>query len=59
MNPHIKVEGPAVRTSAPIRSGTVVYDVADPRRHGIVSALNVRDGRFVAKVRWIDTGLKR
>ena len=47
-----------MRTSAPIRSGTVVYDVADPRRHGIVSALNVRDGRFVAKVRWIDTGWK-
>jgi hypothetical protein len=32
--------------------------VADPRRHGIVNSLNVRDGRFVAKVRWIDTGLK-
>ena len=44
--------------SAPIRRGTVVYDVADPRRHGIVNSLNVRDGRFVAKVRWIDTGLK-
>src|SRR5262249_45936630 len=58
MNPHIKVEGAAVQTSASIRSGTVVYDVSDPRRHGIVNSLNVRDGRFVAKVRWIDTGLK-
>jgi len=47
-----------VRTSASIRSGTVVYDVADPRRHGIVNSLNLRDGRFVAKVRWIDTGRK-
>jgi hypothetical protein len=47
-----------VPISAPIRSGTVVYDVADPRRHGIVNSLNLRDGRFVAKVRWIDTGLK-
>src|SRR5262249_29673501 len=50
--------GPAVRTSAPIQRGTVVYDVADPRRHGIVNSLNLRDGRFVAKVRWIDTGRK-
>jgi hypothetical protein len=58
MNPHIKVEGPAVPISATIRRGTVVYDVADPRRHGIVNSLNLRDGRFVAKVRWIDTGLK-
>ena len=44
--------------SAPIRRGTVVYDVADPRRHGIVNSLHLRDGRFVAKVRWIDTGWK-
>jgi hypothetical protein len=57
VNPHIKVEGLAVRTAS-IRSGVVVYDVADPHRHGIVNSLNVRDGRFVAKVRWIDTWLK-
>jgi hypothetical protein len=47
--------GPAVRTLAPIQRGTVVYGVADPRRHGIVHRLLLRDGRFTAKVRWIDT----
>ena len=43
--------------SAPIRRGTVVYDVADPRHHGIVRSLHLGDGnKFTASVKWIETG---
>ena len=41
---------------APIQRGTVVYDVADPRHHGIVRTLHLRNGKFYANVQWIDTG---
>ena len=34
--------------------GTVVYDVADPRNHGIVKSLHLHDGKFCASVKWID-----
>ena len=41
---------------APIQRGTVVYDIADPRHHGIVKSLHLRNGKFYANVRWNDTG---
>ena len=40
-----------------IRRGTVVYDVADARHHGIVRSLHLVDGnKFTASVKWIETG---
>jgi len=39
-----------------IRRGTVVYDVADPRHHGIVRTLHLCHGKFFANVQWIETG---
>ena len=45
-------------TKAPIQRGTVVYDVADPRHHGIVRTLSLRGGKFYANVQWIETGWK-
>ena len=42
-----------MRTSASIRSGTVVYDVADPHHHGIVRTLHLDNGKFTADVQWI------
>jgi len=41
-----------VRTAS-IRSGTVVYDVADPHHHGIVRTLHLDNGKFTADVQWI------
>ena len=43
---------------APIQRGTVVFDVADPRHHGIVRTLSLKDGKFYANVQWIETGWK-
>ena len=42
-----------IKYKAPKR-GTVVYDVADPRHHGIVKSLHLHDGKFCASVKWID-----
>jgi hypothetical protein len=39
-------------TSA-IQRGTVVFDVHDPGRHGIVHKLHLKDGKFYANVKWI------
>ena len=39
--------------TASIRSGTVVYDVADPHHHGIVRTLHLDNGKFTADVQWI------
>jgi hypothetical protein len=42
-----------VPRTRPIRRGTVVYDVADPRLHGIVRSLHLGDRKFFANVKWI------
>ena len=47
---------PSMKYDKTIRRGTVVYDVADPRHHGIVRSLDLRDGKFTASVKWIETG---
>jgi len=44
--------------NAPIQRGTVVYDVADPRHHGIVRTIHLCHGKFFANVQWIETGWK-
>jgi len=40
----------------PVGRGAIVYDVADPRHHGIVRTASLRNGKWFANVQWLETG---
>ena len=39
-----------------MRRGSIVYNIADPKHHGIIKSIMHRGDYSFATVRWLDTG---